>query len=156
MPNHFKQLRDRLRASNPPCLPYLGMYLSDLTFIEENPTILSNGLINFDKCRQIARALQEISQFQDSEYYLTLVETISQFITKSSSVVKYNDKEAYDRSLQIEPRESTLKAELSSPSLPATPETRGRRASFIERTYSNSAEPARDVNNFFFFQGDKS
>jgi son of sevenless-like protein len=30
----FKNFRNTLHSLNPPCIPYLGVYLSDLTFIE--------------------------------------------------------------------------------------------------------------------------
>ena len=33
-----------------PCVPYIGIYLSDLTFIEDgNPEFLDENLINFQK-----------------------------------------------------------------------------------------------------------
>ena len=31
----FQRLRETLRSANPPLVPYFGMFLSDLTFIEE-------------------------------------------------------------------------------------------------------------------------
>lgn len=33
--NNFKIFRDSLRTVSPPSIPFLGLYLSDLTFIEE-------------------------------------------------------------------------------------------------------------------------
>jgi hypothetical protein len=79
MDTNFKQLRENLKYADPPCIPYLGntsnsiphpsssisllgVYLSDLTFLEEgNPDVLSNGLINFGKCRALANAMQAIT-----------------------------------------------------------------------------------------------
>ena len=50
----YRNLRDSLHRTDPPCIPYLGMYLSDLTFIEEGtPNFTDNGLLNFAKMRMV-------------------------------------------------------------------------------------------------------
>ena len=53
---NYAEYRARLRAAAPPCLPFLGLYLTDLTFCSEgNPTHRpspldpSMRLINFDR-----------------------------------------------------------------------------------------------------------
>ncbi|CAG0925457.1 unnamed protein product, partial [Notodromas monacha] len=48
----FRNLRDALHRCDPPCIPYLGLYLTDLSFIEEGtPTFTEDHLINFSKMR---------------------------------------------------------------------------------------------------------
>lgn len=43
-----------IHSCNPPCVPYLGMYLTDLAFIEEGtPNFTEEGLVNFSKMRMV-------------------------------------------------------------------------------------------------------
>ena len=43
-----------LNRVDPPCVPYLGLYLSDLTFIEESSQDISDkNLVNFSKMRMV-------------------------------------------------------------------------------------------------------
>lgn len=52
----FRALRDALHRCDPPCIPYLGLYLTDLSFIEEGtPTFTPDGLLNFSKMRMVGR-----------------------------------------------------------------------------------------------------
>jgi son of sevenless-like protein len=54
---NFRNIRAAIKQVNPPCIPYLGLYLTDLTFIEDgNPkyvTVEGNKLVNFVKCRGV-------------------------------------------------------------------------------------------------------
>ncbi len=64
---NFKTFRAHLHNVNPPCIPYLGVYLTDLTFIEDaNPDYLDEAklIINFDKRRMVAQVILEIQQYQ--------------------------------------------------------------------------------------------
>lgn len=101
----WKAYRDSLHHADPPCIPYLGVYLSDLTFIEENKTHLENGMVNVFKCRKVADVISEIQQYQQKPYNLKPVESIQQLIHKADVI---SERLAFKLSLKIEPRESQV------------------------------------------------
>ncbi|KAL0076587.1 ras guanine nucleotide exchange factor domain-containing protein [Phycomyces blakesleeanus] len=109
---NFAEYRQRLTASIAPCLPFLGVYLTDMTFIDDgnsNHRTSPNGtqLINFDKYIKTTRVLSAIDQFQ-IPYRLALVEEIQLYLKHSLENVEIDDQAFYSRSLQIEPREEEL------------------------------------------------
>lgn len=110
---NFTEYREMIHSVNPPCIPFLGIYLQDLTFIEDgNPDFLakSNNLINFAKRQKTAEVIREIKQFQSSPYNLQEVAVIQQFI-RSNLDDSLDVETLYERSLEIEPRTTTAAAE---------------------------------------------
>ncbi|ELR24733.1 aimless RasGEF, putative [Acanthamoeba castellanii str. Neff] len=65
----YKTYREALGQSAPPCIPYLGVHLSDLTFIEEGNPDMIEGLINFTR-RLVFRVISELSRYQQTAYNL--------------------------------------------------------------------------------------
>jgi len=103
---NFKLLREKLGQSGA-CIPYLGVYLSDLTFVEEgNEDVLPNSLdlINFDKCRKNAKIIQKLQQFQYEPYALNPVPEVFEFIEKIYLQKPYDEKLLYNLSMKIQPR----------------------------------------------------
>jgi hypothetical protein len=72
--SNMKNLSEHLLNVTPPAIPYIGLYLGHLTFIDEgNPSKL-NGLINFSKRRQVTQTVFQLCRFQILNYeYLELV-----------------------------------------------------------------------------------
>ncbi|KAI9029736.1 ras guanine nucleotide exchange factor domain-containing protein [Phycomyces nitens] len=109
---NFAEYRQRLTASIAPCLPFLGVYLTDMTFIDDgnsNHRTSPNGtqLINFDKYIKTTRVLSAIDQFQ-IPYRLALVNEIQRYLKHCLESVQVDDQAYYSRSLQIEPREEEM------------------------------------------------
>lgn len=42
--NNYRPLRDLVQNTAPPCLPYIGVYLTDLTFVQEGNPVRCNRL----------------------------------------------------------------------------------------------------------------
>ncbi|XP_023194579.1 ras-specific guanine nucleotide-releasing factor 2-like isoform X5 [Xiphophorus maculatus] len=99
----FKNLRETLKNCNPPCVPYLGMYLTDLAFIEEGtPNFTEEGLVNFSKMRMISHIIREIRQFQQAPYRIEHQSKVTQFLLDKTVVM--DEDTLYELSLKIEPR----------------------------------------------------
>ncbi|KAJ8339600.1 hypothetical protein SKAU_G00363860 [Synaphobranchus kaupii] len=99
----FKNLRETLKNCNPPCVPYLGMYLTDLAFIEEGtPNFTDEGLVNFSKMRMISHIIREIRQFQQTPYRIEHQPKVTQYLLDKTLIM--DEDTLYELSLKIEPR----------------------------------------------------
>lgn len=105
----YTNYRKAIHNANPPCIPFLGVYLTDLTFIEDgNPDFVKKGenkLINFAKQELIYSVFDEIKQYQQTQYSIEYVEQLGAFLQQLPS----NDEESlYKLSLLREPRAATI------------------------------------------------
>ncbi|KAK1160886.1 ras-specific guanine nucleotide-releasing factor 1 [Acipenser oxyrinchus oxyrinchus] len=99
----FKNLREALKNCDPPCVPYLGMYLTDLAFIEEGtPNYTEDGLVNFSKMRMISHIIREIRQFQQTAYKVEHQPKTTEYLLDNSAVL--DEESLYEASLRIEPK----------------------------------------------------
>jgi len=64
----FNNYRKRLHDASPPAIPYIGVYLSDLTFTEDGNADKLEHLINFGKRRLVYRVIEEVRQYQVTPY----------------------------------------------------------------------------------------
>lgn len=110
---NYAVYRARIKQAPLPCLPYLGLYRTDLTFVDEgNPShrpskISDRSLINFDKHFKTSKIIAELQQFQVSYNYREIPELCAWIIScclrmrKSSTDLSGN---LWRRSLIIEPK----------------------------------------------------
>ncbi|KFA63454.1 hypothetical protein S40285_00404 [Stachybotrys chlorohalonatus IBT 40285] len=103
---NFGEYRETLHAANPPCIPFFGVYLTDLTFIEDGiPSIIKKTtLINFAKRAKTAEVIRDIQQYQAVGYSLQPVPELQDYILSNMQAAG-DVHEMYDKSLQVEPRE---------------------------------------------------
>ncbi|KAG9255205.1 ras guanine nucleotide exchange factor domain-containing protein [Emericellopsis atlantica] len=103
---NFAEYREQIHAANPPCVPFFGVFLTDLTFIEDGiPSIIKKtNLINFAKRSKTAEVIWDIQQYQNVGYSLQPVPELQDYILSNVHVAG-DVHEMYNKSLQIEPRE---------------------------------------------------
>ncbi|ORE18097.1 ras GEF [Rhizopus microsporus] len=106
---NFAEYRSRLKTAVAPCLPFLGVYLTDVTFIDDGNADyrMSPGgkrLVNFDKYIKTTKVLNEIDQFQ-IHYRFIEVDEIQHYIKRILESVEQDDQVFYAKSLKLEPKE---------------------------------------------------
>uniref|UniRef100_A0A0K2T7I6 Ral guanine nucleotide dissociation stimulatorlike [Bombyx mori] n=1 Tax=Lepeophtheirus salmonis TaxID=72036 RepID=A0A0K2T7I6_LEPSM len=105
------------RALSYGTIPYLGTFLTDLTMIDTAiPDIVPpEGLINFDKKRKEFEVLAQIKLLQGAANAYNF-ETESSFHRWFESVLLLDEREAFDISCQIEPKENKYEKNQTSSS----------------------------------------
>ena len=102
MESSYKQYRKELSCSSPPCIPFLGVYLTDLTFIGDgNPDMIDGKRINFAKHKLCYGVIATIQAYQKVPYNLETVDAIQNFLRE---LPQLDEKKIYANSLECEPR----------------------------------------------------
>ncbi|KAF3077063.1 Cell division control protein 25 [Trichoderma lentiforme] len=129
-----KVLRAKLQNHVPPCLPFLGMYLTDLTFVDignastkqvtEGDGAEGLTVVNFDKHTRTAKIIGELQRFQ-IPYRLTELPDMQEWLSAQFQLIREGDQgnvqvTYYRKSLLLEPRESSLKRDSEPPAAAAT------------------------------------
>mmetsp|Transcript_2347 Transcript_2347/g.3645 ORF Transcript_2347/g.3645 Transcript_2347/m.3645 type:complete len:480 (+) Transcript_2347:897-2336(+) len=99
----YKSIRDILRSGTPPALPYLGVFLTDLTFIEEGNPDKLGGLINFKKRLYVYGVLTEIQNFQRVSFDFETNEKL-QMCLENLEFKELDSKVQFNKSLALEGR----------------------------------------------------
>uniref|UniRef100_A0A8C2QWP1 Son of sevenless homolog 2 n=1 Tax=Capra hircus TaxID=9925 RepID=A0A8C2QWP1_CAPHI len=102
--DHFKKYLVKLKSINPPCVPFFGIYLTNILKTEEgnNDFLKKKGkdLINFSKRRKV--------QYQNQPYCLRIEPEMRRFFENLNPMGCASEKEftdyLFNKSLEIEPR----------------------------------------------------
>ncbi|KAJ6229591.1 guanine nucleotide exchange factor [Anaeramoeba flamelloides] len=98
--NNFQAMKNACQETDVSVIPYLGIYLTELVYIDVMPTKI-DGLINFKKCRQIYRVISFIQKIQLNCYYNFTPILQIQALLKNYKPT-YTPDELYDLSKQRE------------------------------------------------------
>eukprot|EP01088_Endostelium_zonatum_P011059 TRINITY_DN2485_c0_g1_i1.p1 TRINITY_DN2485_c0_g1~~TRINITY_DN2485_c0_g1_i1.p1 ORF type:complete len:989 (-),score=215.09 TRINITY_DN2485_c0_g1_i1:50-3016(-) len=103
MEGSYKRYRQKISHSVPPCIPYLGLVLMDLTFMSDgNPDTVKGDLINFSKFQLMHKILGPVQTLQEVGYNnIQPVGYIQQYFKNPPQM---EEAELYKASLELEPR----------------------------------------------------
>ncbi|EJU03215.1 ras GEF [Dacryopinax primogenitus] len=105
---NFAEYRRLLATIDLPCVPFFGLFLKDLTFIQDGNNnfipVAGGKVINFDKRQKSSQVIREIRRYQAASYDLMPVEVIIEFIEQSLESV-HQETDYWPISLEREPRE---------------------------------------------------
>ncbi|CAI6338570.1 unnamed protein product [Periconia digitata] len=127
---NYTVLRQRLQTVVDSCVPFVGFYLTDLTFIDEgnSTTRLLHGetssdnasVINFDKYMKSARIIDQIQSFQ-KPYRLVALPEMQEWMETQIDRMRKSDQanvqSYYRRSLLLEPREPPQAIKIAPPAI---------------------------------------
>lgn len=99
---HYRGLVEATIKARLPCVPYLGLYLADLTFIEDGNPDYRGELVNVDKRMMVGKVLSEIIGLQGAPYCLRKVPALQYFLMSQRPA---DETKIYQMSLEREPRE---------------------------------------------------
>ncbi|KAJ3771119.1 ras guanine nucleotide exchange factor domain-containing protein [Lentinula raphanica] len=110
---NYHEYRTKLRNTAPPAVPFLGLYLTDVTFCREgnpsqrnSPLNPDKKLLNFNKYHKLARIVQDMQRFQ-VPYYLKDIPEAQEYLAQvfKGSQRKGDLQDLYRRSLLVEPKQ---------------------------------------------------
>ncbi|KAF8967114.1 ras guanine nucleotide exchange factor domain-containing protein [Flammula alnicola] len=106
---NFTKYRSLMASVTPPCVPFIGVFLSTLTFIQDgNPDNLSGGLVNFRKRQKASEVINDIKRWQAQPFNFQPLPSVISYI--NDSLNQFTDTRAssehfWSLSLEREPRE---------------------------------------------------
>jgi len=103
----WKNYRECFKTVGPPAIPYLGISLTDLVYIEDgNKTLLEDGRINFTKQKLVAKVIKNVLQYQSPPHEFP-ISPVEYTFTREFSFMA--ETPLYSLSLKREPRDCSVK-----------------------------------------------
>ncbi|KAF9286673.1 hypothetical protein BGZ68_002675 [Mortierella alpina] len=164
---NYSAYRARLKTVQAPCIPFLGIYLTTITYIEDgnstykdpNPMPTSGAssqftdnapmpstrkLLRYGRFYQLAKAVQELRGFQGA-YELLEVPRLRDYILKC--IENQDSERSYRKSLAIEPRRPAPNHIPATPGVSGHGTSGGQRSSGGGKGLFHGGISNSDVNN---------
>lgn len=105
----YANYRKILKEMTIPAIPFLGVFLTDLTFLDlgNQDFLPESHFINFDKRRKVFQLIREIQRFQHTNYALNPVQQIQDFMKTLGDKDSLNEDGLYEKSELFEPKEAS-------------------------------------------------
>jgi len=101
---NFETYRNILLTTSPPCVPYLGLILTDITFITDGlPGFLPDGSVNFQQKKLLAQSLEAIAHLQKTSFPFEVLPAVQDFLNHQLES-RLNETVCFNISQVIEPR----------------------------------------------------
>eukprot|EP01113_Clastostelium_recurvatum_P012900 TRINITY_DN1672_c1_g2_i1.p1 TRINITY_DN1672_c1_g2~~TRINITY_DN1672_c1_g2_i1.p1 ORF type:complete len:1036 (-),score=245.76 TRINITY_DN1672_c1_g2_i1:64-3171(-) len=100
---NYHNYREHMKTLKGAALPWIGVFLQDLTSLEETPTNTADGLVNFNKMRLLANVFRGVVKYQAQKFQFQLVPSIQSQLVRDV-VGETDEKRLYELSLMAEPR----------------------------------------------------
>jgi len=91
------------------CVPFIGTTMKDLTFTHDGNKDMVSGMINFYKRVLMSDSIQQLDQFQRKRYPFQPVDFIQEQLRGDFKIMEGDqgsEKVLYDKSLEVEPRDT--------------------------------------------------
>jgi len=115
----YREMMNECLANKVPALPYLVLFMRDMTFIEENPDKTADGNVNFLKIFRIGGQLYWFQQFTRVDYGFTLDINVQKALMDMKPL---SDNDLYNYSLYSEPKTISVHTGNMIHKAPSSPE----------------------------------
>lgn len=98
----YKRYRAQIASLAPPIIPYIGTYLTDLTYIEDGNHSTVCNKINFTKREMISKVIRALMDYQQVPYDIKPQSEIISILNSFPEAVESQEKEFYQISKTLE------------------------------------------------------
>ncbi|KAL6044924.1 Son of sevenless 1 [Balamuthia mandrillaris] len=144
---NYRNYRSEIATRVPPILPFQGINLTDLTFIEEIPdrTEEPSGWVNFDKMNLLGKVLISMGTYAAVGYRLRRVDPIHDYLRRPPLVL--NEKELFLGSRNCEPSLESPACKPSAASAEVESAARPRHAATPSQSHPQQQQQKNNSNH---------